>query len=590
MSTAWGIVILTNDVLRERVPCGHVLRILIFVLVSAFPASLFADQTEVVEVVSELGTREEIGAQFKQAAQLYRDKRYAEAAVMYRALTQAPDVDQAAWAAELYGVCLEKQNDHAGAMLSYQDWLQHYAGTDGEGRVKQRLLALQTAAMAPQASRRTANVRSGETSIYGSSSLMYRGMRTEVESQGDVTNISSVAGDVDLHLRARSDDFLWRGRIDGGYLSDQLDRGNSDGRVSRLYIGVTHEPSGMELTLGRQRLNGNGIYGYFDGASFSYPVTDTIAINLIGGSTTDSSRDAPDSDRKVYGLSTEINFDDLPLRLQLYGMEQTYDGLTERRALGGEVSYFNDYSHYLLVLDYDIKFKKTNNVMFNGSWTLGLNTNVALSLGYQRSPFLTASNAIIGEYSLDLDKFIDELTKDSDIYDAALEKTALSSYASLVVNQRLSDKHRLVGEIYHFELSDLPQYDPFFDSPTSDANTTFGLQYIWQDALFADDALSMGVRYTEGDVASSASVYLDEKLRINPRTHVTLRLAGSRRWMDDTNQDVYSVRPGVRLDWYITPDFLLDVEMGYEWSEQDFESYNFEVQQGFFLMGLRTRF
>ncbi len=418
---------------------------------------------------------------------------------------------------------------------------------------------------------------------------MYRGMRTAVDSRDGVTNISSLAGDADLHLRASTGNFVWRGRASGGYLSDQSSRGNSSARISKLYLGVTHEPTGAELVLGRQRLSENGVYGYFDGARLSYPLMRGLAVNMVGGTTTDSSRESPDTARKVYGLGAEYEVPELPLRLQFYGIEQTFEGLTERRAVGGEASYFDDHSHYLLVVDYDVKFKEANNLMFNGSWDLNADTNVALSLGYQRSPFLTASNAIIGEFRLSLGQFVETLANASDVYDVALAKTAVSRYASLVVNRRLSDNHRLIGELYRFELTDIPQFDPAFDAPSSDANTTAGLQYIWQNAFTSSDALSLGGRYTGGDVSNAASIYLNEKLHLGTHLDMTLRLLGSRRWRNDISQETWTVRPGLRLDWYFTRDFLLDMEMGYEWSNQDFGNGSLQIQQGFVLMGLRKR-
>ncbi len=69
-----------------------------------------------------------------------------------------------------------------------------------------------------------------------------------------------------------------------------------------------------------------------------------------------------------------------------------------------------------------------------------------------------------------------------------------------------------------------------------------------------------------------------------------MRLSASRRWLEDMDQDTYTVRPGLRLAWHITPDFLLDLELGYEWLLQDFQADDFQVHQGFAMMGLRRRF
>ncbi len=561
--------------------------LLCLLLCIAITTNAYGDEN--LDIIS-LDDREQVGTQLKEAARLYSKREYGAAAIIYQRLSGASNVEQSAWALELYGVCLEQQGDHDAALAVFDDWLERYQGTAGEVRVKQRQIALLTASTEPQLIRKLATQRNNDTQVYGSTSLMYRGLSRKVADQDAETAISSLAGDLDLHMRARSGSFLWRSRVTGGYLSDQSDRGDSDGRVSNLYASIMHEPSGAELTVGRQRASENGIYGYFDGASFSYPLGELVTLSLRGGAVSTSSQDAPSSDHKVYGVGTEIHLADPGLRLQLYAMEQTYDGLTERRAVGAEISYFNDFSHYLLVADYDIKFKEANNLMLNSSWQLGDVTNVALSLGYQRSPFLSATNAIIGEYDMDLDELVGGLDDGLDIYDAALDKTALSRYASLVVNRQLSDSLRVIGEAFYYQMSDLPQYDPAFESPDTDANTTWGLQLVWGDALFANDMLSTGLRYTSGDVANNATVFIDEKLRFDHGVDLIARLSASRRWLEDMDQDTYTVRPGLRLAWHITPDFLLDLELGYEWLLQDFQADDFQVHQGFAMMGLRRRF
>ena len=533
---------------------------------------------------------QEVATQLKEAARLYGKKDYAAAADIYRRLSETADPEQAAWALELLGACVEQMGDRYEALAIYDSWLERYAGSAGEIRVRQRRDALLTAVAEPQAARRVASGRSDEATVFGSASLMYRGMRSQVDNQDAQTPISSLAGDLDLHMRAQTDGFLWRARVSGGYLGDQSDRGDSQGRVSNLYLDITHEPSGAQLIIGRQRSSAYGVYGYFDGGSFSYPVVGSTTLTVMAGTVANTSQDAPNSDHQVYGLGTELHFPDPALRLRLYGVEQTFDGLTERRAVGGEVSWFNDFSNYLVIADYDLEFQETNNLMFNGNWNITDTTNLAVSLGYQRSPFLSATNALIGEYDVSLDQLVKGLDNGTDIYDAALERTALSQYASLVVSHQLSDRLRVVGEVFYYELSDLPQYDPTFKTADSDTNTTWGLQFILEDVLFSDDSLSTGARYTIGDVSDGVVVYMDEKLRVADDIDLVFRLSGSQRTMSDYNQDTYTVRPAIQLYWYLKPDLLLDAEAGYEWMSQDFQSENFQVNQVYMLLGLRKRF
>jgi len=544
-----------------------------------------------VSVSEEQGhSREAVALQLKQAAQLYSEKRFNEAATIYLLVSGAEYADQAAWALELYGVCLEKQRDHAAAMVIYQDWLIKYPDSAGEIRVKQRLLALQTAALQPKVARKGASRGGASRNVYGSASLFYRGMSRQVDGGDTETSISSLSGDIDLHLRGSTDTWSFKGRINGGYLSDQSGAGNSKARARNLYVGVSHEPSGAALTLGRQRSTDKGVYGYFDGLTVGYPVTDYLSFTLFGGSTVTSSRDSYDSDRLVYGLAADFSIPDSSLKLNVHAVEQEFDGFTERRAVGAEVSYFNDVSHYFMVMDYDVQFRELNNLMFNGSWNLGEKTRLALSLGYQRSPFLRATNAMLGEGDIDLATFVAGLEEGTDIYDAALERTALSNYGSLVINRELAEDHRIIGEVYYYQLSELPTFGGTLPTPDTDANTTVGLQYVWSNALRENDALSVGVRYTAGDTSDSAVIFVDEKLRLNQKLYLILRLRGSQRTMHERDQDALTIRPGARLTWYLSPDFMLESELGYEWLVQDFAGSNFEVQQAFLIMGLRKRF
>ncbi len=69
-----------------------------------------------------------------------------------------------------------------------------------------------------------------------------------------------------------------------------------------------------------------------------------------------------------------------------------------------------------------------------------------------------------------------------------------------------------------------------------------------------------------------------------------LRLLASQRSLAGLGQQAYTLRSGLRLDWYIISDLLLDMELGYEYLLQDFADEDFEVRQAFMVMGLRKRF
>lgn len=541
-------------------------------------------------VVVPLGSRLDADRALARAGALYRGHHYQQAGQLYHLLANTAEHDQAAWALEVYGVCLEKSRRRDEALAVYRRWLGKYGQDQGAKRVNQRLQALLTAPLDPKAPRRATSAGRSPAQVYGSASMVYQTFRTRVDGSSSDTTLSALDTSIDLHLRTEAGGFLFEGRIDGGYLQDFSSGSQSDRRASNLYLRLRHQASGTELIIGRQRSNDHGVYGYFDGVSLAVPTGSLVTLTGATGFMANSSFSGLDTDHRFYALGAELRPPGSGLDLRIYGIEQRYHSLTERRAVGGELSWFNTWSQYLVIADYDIKFKKANNLLVNANWQLGGRTNFAFSLGYQRSPFLSASNALLGEQETDLQKYVATLNSSGDIYQSALDKTAVSKYGSLVLTQALTDDVRLIGEIYRYELTDIPSFDPTITARGSDTTTTYGLQTVLSNLLLDGDALSLGARYSTGDTVDTASLFADERLRLGRRLSLTLRLLASRRWLQPSGRNAYSLRPGLRLQWYITASTLVEAESGYERSRQDFAGGTLDASQMFCIIGIRTRF
>jgi tetratricopeptide (TPR) repeat protein len=522
---------------------------------------------------------------------------YAGAIRLYTKVLQYPETGHSRDALEYLGLAREQKGQVAHAKQAYEDYLERYPKGAGAERVSQRLAALVTASKRPRGKLRTVKARGEQDTswdLYGGYSQFYRRdvNTTGVDKDDEETTVSqsSVSSDMDMTGRMRSRNYNLRTRFTGGYLHDFLDDSSgSDTTVSSVYFDAQEKKYDMSMRIGRQSRSSGGVLGRFDGLLLGIPLGNVATLSPVGGFPVDSSTDGLDTDRYFYGVTLEFDGFANGWDANTFIIEQRLDGITDRRAVGGELRYFDPTRSFFSLVDYDIYYKKLNIWQFLGNWTAPDKTTVNLILDYRNSPILTTNNALTGQAVSSIDDLLDSFSN-SEIEDIARDRTATSKLATLGASRPINGKLQLSGDVTVTNLSDTNGSAGVEAMDGTGNEYFYNLQLTGSNLIKAGDIAILGVRYANADTTRTTSLSLNtrypfsRKLRVNPRLRVDYR----NNTTDDTDQFIY--RPSLRLTYRAKGRLQLEAEAGGEWSDREIVDGSEKDRSYFAIIGYRMDF
>jgi hypothetical protein len=498
-------------------------------------------------------------------------------------------------AQELLGLARERAGQKNQAKAEYDKYLATYPQGPDADRVRQRLAALVTVADSSKPALRDQKVaarkpKDWRTDVFGSFSQFY--FRDDISRTGAPKQVylSRLTNDVDVNARMRNDSYDIKALFVGSYDKDLLTGGRNDTRVYNLSLEVKGLKNGLFGRVGRQSLSSAGVFGRFDGTRLGYGITPTITLSGIYGYPVERSTDTHiNSNRYFYGTSLNIGAPANAWSFSAYALEQRNQGLIDRRAVGGEIKYFENKKSLYLLADYDIFYKDLNLLMLFGTWTLVPGTTVNLNVDYRNSPFLTTKSAIQGQGVNNLDGLFSRFNQD-EIYVLAKDRTARSKTATLGITQDLTKKLQLTAEGTASTLSGTISSGGVDGYLATGTDLFFNTQLIASDLFTANDIVAWGLRYYKTSNYHSYGTTLNtrfpitENLRINPRILVDYRKSdvnGSKRVL---------IRPLVRLDYRLKKWLRLEAEGGVEWQDETFFGLPQKSLGTFFYVGYRASF
>jgi len=532
------------------------------------------------------------------ARQMMTAKDYAGAIRNYTRVTQSAENRYSQDALEFLGLAREYKGQQAQAKRVYEQYLERYPEGEGAERVRQRLAALLTASKQPRGKLRAARGNTREQApvwdVFGGFSQFYRRDQNTagVNDDDEVTTVtqSSVDSNVDITARRRSGDYDVRTRFTGGYLHDFLDEGvNSDTTVSSLYLDARDRKRELSMRLGRQSRSTGGVLGRFDGLLLGFPLGKKLAASAVGGYPVQSSTDNLDADRYFYGLTLASSGFVEGWDANVFTIEQRAQGSVDRRAVGGELRYFDASHSFFSLVDYDIYYNELNIAQFLGNWIFPDMTTLNLTLDYRNSPILTTYNALTGQGVDSLDALQDIYT-DSEIQDLARDRTATSKLATLGVSHPLNENLQVSGDVTATWLSGTSASGGVLAQDGSGTDYFYNLQLIGSNLIKTGDITILGVRYSDTETSGITSLFLNTRypfnndLRINPRFRVDYR--NNRN--DSTDQVIY--RPSMLLAYQVRRRLRLEAEVGGEYSDREVVDGSQKDASYFFNIGYRSDF
>ncbi|WP_310446028.1 hypothetical protein [Thiobacillus sp.] len=306
-------------------------------------------------------------------------------------------------AQELIGLARERNGELAKAKAEYEIYLKQFPDGAGADRVRQQLAQLAVPAPgAPKAKRRDETVIK---TVSGSFSQFYYGGSTQTQTAFDTpttpvtstlstTDQSELRSNLDLTGRYRNADADQKLVFRDDNVISFLDTRPNRNRVLAAYYSYKGLENGFSSSIGRQTGTSGGVLGRFDGAQVGYSFAPKWRINAVAGLPVEFP--ALETDRNFWGMS--LDADELTERLhgKTYFINQTGDGILDRRAVGMELGYYFDARGTAInaLIDYDVSYDALNIGALTGSWQTEGGSSLSFTFEQRRAPSLATSNAL----------------------------------------------------------------------------------------------------------------------------------------------------------------------------------------------------
>jgi hypothetical protein len=508
-------------------------------------------------------------------------------------LTRQPEFAERARAQEMLGLARERSGQLAHAKAEYEEYLRRYPRGDAASRVRARL---RTLAGAHRVARNGMLVDTDEAErswrIDGGASQLYRwesSQLTTTQTDARRQDQNALYTDADLIARRRGERFDFVSRLSTGYAHDMLADGpGSQTRVSAAFVEVNDRTLGVAARLGRQSRNSGGLLGTFDGLFGSYQLRPRIALNAAVGFPVESTREAPQSDRRFVGVSAEFGPFRDKLDIGTFAVVQQLAGETDRRAVGVEARYFVPGRTLLAMVDYDIYYKELNSAVLTGSLQLPARWTASFSGDHRRAPVLTTRNALIGQPVQNLEELLG-LFAPSEIEQLARDRTPLSDLFSLSVSRPLGERFQFSFEAYGSRFAETVASGNVAATPASGLETTLQVQLTANNLAQANDLWVLSARYQDGALATIESVALATRLPVGGAWRLGPRLRIDRREsVVDASSETWYV-PTLRLD-YQHGRAWLECEAGAEFGQRQLTTEDESSRRYYFGLGYRLSF
>lgn len=526
-----------------------------------------------------------------EAERAFQDQDLRTAIARYGAVVATGEEPYRQQALEMLGVARELNDQEAHAKRYYEMYLQDYAGSEGAERVAQRLAAL-TAFDRPQTPvTRTASTKPGTPgwTLDGQLAQFYQRQSLDVDNRTSVP-INGLFNDLTLLARRHGTALDQEARVTMSYLLDFSGNDRLDGRkyqVSAAYWDGYLSSLRTGVRFGRQSNWETGALGRFDGVDVIHRFSDRFGLAMTGGYLVDRSFDGPESDRPFFGLRGEYLSDSGRLSLKPFFVQQYADGVLDRQAIGASGQYYTDRFMLFSLVDYDIHFAALNNLTLTGNLSFG-RSQLSASYEHRKSPYLTTRNALMGQTLMDLTE-LEAAILDLTLEQIAVDRTATSDTLRVAWNQRLGDHWTLAADVV---ASDFSQTESSADVIGLEANRTLYSSFqVRSNDLFGRGSYSgVMLRVANSQTSDTTSLYWDNRLLFAGRWYLYGRFRADHRTFVRNDDEQWTFRPSVRVDYRLGRRIRFELESGYEWSSRDMASRTLDITGLFLRAGYRASF
>ncbi|MEW6312783.1 MAG: tetratricopeptide repeat protein [Pseudomonadota bacterium] len=523
---------------------------------------------------------------------------YAAAIDAFNKLLLLPPNKYSQDAQEWVGVARERAGETAKARAEYELYLKLYTKGDGVARVKRRLAMLPVTG-APGLAEETAEKKEYEITRYGSVSMYYYHGASHVETTATVGNVlsqetltttdqSSLVGTLDFTERFRSEEYdnrlVLRDTYTKSFLSDQP----SKNKATAAYVELKNRIGDYSGRFGRQSATGGGVLSRFDGALLGYGFMPKFRANLVAGRPADSALSAKQT---FYGVSVDLGTFNESWGGSLYAITQQVDSIVDRRAVGGEVRYFDPIRTAYTLVDYDTSYSTLNTFLFQGTVNGAEGVTYNFLLDHRKTPSLQTTNSLLGATTTSIDALL-QIMPEADVRALAEARTATSNEIHVGASYPFREKWQLGGDVKLSNVSGTPAsgtttLEGVMPGTAGTGNEwTYTAQAIGSNIFSTRDVSVFSLSYIAGGIytaqslsASNRSVFFD-KWTMD---------ASWRLYRQNNNSGLRDVRnaPTLKLTYKAKENLSLEAEGGVEITDSSGNGQTTRTNRKFFSLGFR---
>ena len=398
------------------------------------------------------------------------------------------------------------------------------------------------------------------------------------------TTESALVTNIDLGARYATDAYDVRAVLRGTGSVNLSTTSQNPSILNAAYVDYRQKDNGLAVRVGRQSPINGGLLGLFDGVSLSYPVRPGIRVNLMGGVPANPLVTAP-AEVLLAGM---VEADAITPNLggDIYIIEQTTEGILNRRAIGTEVHYANERGSMYGLLDYDELFRAVNAVSLQGSLQGGGQTTYTVLLDTRKAPSLEATNALISTGAVSLKTLLQMMTLE-EVLTTAKATSAQARQFLFSVSRPVSEKWQATGDIRYSDIGALPAVGNFAATPATGAQHGVSVQLTGTNLYSKRDINNfnltvMTTPFFHGTqlAYNNLTGFADNKVTLEP----SLRLYMQR---DTQGSSMNRITPGLRGSYNFSKRLSLTSEAMIEHSTVQGLSNNATSNSVFFYIGLR---
>lgn len=540
-----------------------------------------------------------------------------QAVNLFNQLLFLPPNTQSQEGQELVGLARERNGELAKAKAEYELYLKLFPEGDGAARVRQRLAALsalpQAAPGTRDAAARAAAASRVIKTVSGSLSQNYYGGQSRVQTafstpttvdKSSISNIdqSLLVTNVDLNGRYRDANADQRIVLRNTNSWSFLDTIESRNRLTSAYYDYKGLQNNFSARVGRQSGYSGGLPNRFDGALLGYRFQPKYKFNLAAGLPVEFP--TIESDRKFLGAS--LDAENLGGRWSgnVFYIDQWVDDISDRRATGGEIRYFDEHRSLYTLVDYDLSYDLMNIGMLQGTWQTAGQTVFSLLLDRRRAPTLSTNNALYNgavtamtPVPTTIKQLLNTFSED-EIRRRAEDATAVAYQSQFGVTTPLNATWQLGADFNLTNIGALPQVTlddgtVINSSPATGNIYNYALRAIGTNLFSGRDIHVFSLSYTRASESTPAfdgiqlaynnTTYLGDKWSLEPSLKYY-------RQQTDPSTDLTRWTPGIRVSYRIKEALSLDSDYIYEHATTTSPGTEDISQTHYFSVGYRWDF